>query len=214
MNRNRSLLLIGLMLVLTACRSAGTPTVDDGASSPPAASTTPPSSSEPPASEAASSAPRPTAEAIPSDELGAFSCELPIMEAATAFGITNYTDVRVGTHDGYDRLVIEFTDGTPALTLQDDEPPYEQDASGLPLDVEGERVLRLTLPNGTAAGQGEQPTYDGPLNFDPGFPVLVDVVHGGDFEAQTTWFIGLAEESCVRVMLLTDPDRIVIDVEH
>jgi hypothetical protein len=213
MNRNRSLLLIGAMLILTACRAAGTPTVSDDASSP-AASSAPPSASAPAASEAATTAPTPTAEAIPSDELGGFTCELPITEAATAAGITNYTDVRVGTHDGYDRLVIEFTDGTPALTLQADEPPYEQDASGLPLDVEGERVLRLTLPNGTAAGESEQPTYDGPLNFDPGFPVLVDVVHGGDFEAQTTWFIGLAKESCVRVTLLTDPDRIVIDVEH
>jgi hypothetical protein len=156
----------------------------------------------------------PTTEPIPSDELGAFTCELPITETATAFGITNYTDVRLGTHDGYDRLVIEFTDGTPALTLQDDEPPYEQDASGFPLDVEGAHVLRLTLPNGTAANETEHGSYDGPLNFDPGFPVLVDVVHGGDFEAQTTWFIGLATESCVRVTLLTDPDRIVIDVEH
>lgn len=213
MNRNRSLALIGVMLVLTACRAAGTPTVGDVASSPPAAATTPPADS-PTESEAATGTPMPTSEAIASDDLGSFTCDLPITEDATAFGITNYTDVRVGTHDGYDRLVIEFTAGTPALTLQEDEPPYEQDASGFPLDVEGERVLRLTLPNGTAAGESEQPTYDGPLNFDPGFPVLVDVVHGGDFEAQTTWFIGLARDSCVRVTLLTDPDRIVIDVEH
>ena len=213
MNRYRSVLLIGVMLVLTACR-AGAPAASGDTSSPPAASTAPPASPPPTESEAASATAAPTAEPIPSDELGAFTCELPITEPATAVGITNYTDVRVGTHDGYDRLVIEFTVGTPALTLQEDEPPYEQDASGLPLDVEGARVLRLTLPNGTAAGESEQPTYDGPLNFDPSFPVLVDVVHGGDFEAQTTWFIGLAKESCLRVTLLTDPDRIVIDVEH
>ena len=161
-----------------------------------------------------STTPTPTTEAIPSDELGAFTCELPITEAATAFGITNYTDVRVGTHDGYDRFVIEFNLGTPEFMLERDEPPYEQDASGFPLDVEGESVLHLVLRNATARDESEEPTYDGPLNFDPGFPVLVDVVHGGDFEAVTTWFIGLAKESCVRVTLLTDPDRIVIDVEH
>jgi hypothetical protein len=212
MNRNRSLLLIGVMLVLTACRAAGTPTASDVASSPPAASTTPPSSSPPTGSEAASTTP--TTEAIPSDELGAFTCELPITEAATVVGITNYTDVRVGTHDGYDRVVFEFTTGTPELILELDEPPYEQPASGFPIEVEGERVLRLTMQNATAAGESEQPTYDGPFDFDPGFPILVDVVHGSDFEAQLAWFIGLAEESCVRVTLLTDPDRIVIDVEH
>jgi hypothetical protein len=158
--------------------------------------------------------PTQTAEAVPSDELGEFSCELPISEPATASGITNYTDVRVGTHDGYDRLVLEFNLGTPEFTLERDEPPHEQPASGFPVDVEGETVLLLTLFDATALTESGEISYDGPRDFDPGFPVLVDVVHGADFEAQTAWFIGLAREACVRVTLLTDPDRIVIDVEH
>jgi hypothetical protein len=213
MNPKASLIL-GVLFLLTACQAAGTPTASDVASAPASSPTASPASPSPTVSEPTSTTPMPTTEPIPSDELGAFTCELPITEPATAFGITNYTDVRVGTHDGYDRVVFEFTTGTPELILEVDEPPYEQPASGFPVEVEGEQVLRLTMPNGTAAGESEQPTYDGPLDFDPGFPALVDVVHGSDFEAQLAWFIGLAEESCVRVTLLTEPDRIVIDVEH
>src|ERR671919_686196 len=56
--------------------------------------------------------------------------------------------------------------------------------------------------------------YDGPRDFDPGFPQLVDVLAGGDFEAMTTWYIGLNDEACVRAFALSDPDRLVIDLEH
>ena len=59
-------------------------------------------------------------------------------------------------------------------------------------------------------------SYDGPTEFDPGFETLVDLVEGGDFEAQSTWYLGLAREACVRVIRLTDDGapRLVIDVEH
>ena len=212
MTRNRSV-LIGLLFLLAACNAAGT-------SQPPAVS---PDASESDVPESSSPEPSPTSqpsqavattEPIPSDELGAFTCDLPITEPATAFGITNYTDIRVGTHDGYDRFVMEFNAGTPEVRLDRDEPPHEQDASGIPLDVEGEMVLKLVLPNGTAAMESGEISYNGPKDLDPGFPMLVDVVHGGDFEAQTTVYIGLASETCVRVTLLTDPDRVVIDFEH
>ena len=59
-------------------------------------------------------------------------------------------------------------------------------------------------------------SYDGPTDFDPGFATLVDLVEGGDFEAQSTWYLGLSREACVRVIRLTDDGapRLVIDVEH
>jgi hypothetical protein len=57
-------------------------------------------------------------------------------------------------------------------------------------------------------------SYDGPTDFDPGLPAIVDLIEGGDFERQSTWYFGLTAESCVRVILLADPARLVIDVEH
>ena len=47
--------------------------------------------------------------------------------------------------------------------------------------------------------------------------MLVDLVEGGDFEAQSTWYLGLSADACVRVMRLVGeggPARLVIDVAH
>lgn len=157
----------------------------------------------------------PTVDPIPSDELGDFSCDLPVVEDATT-PRANIVDVRVGTRGDYDRVVFEFAEGLPEMTLDRASPPFAQDASGLPVDVEGASFLRLTMRGGTKQTEDNTSSYGGPTDFDPGFPSLVDLVEGGDFEAQSTWYLGLASEACVRVMTLTDDGapRLVIDVEH
>jgi hypothetical protein len=195
----RRLMLLATLLLVAACQPAATPLPDDAAPSP-----TP----------GVATSQLPTTEPIPSDELGEFTCELPITGTATDPVTANYTDVRVGTHDGYDRVVIEFADGVPEMSLERAEPPFLQDASGIPLDVQGDSVLKLIMRNATALTESGEISYDGPRDFDPGFPQLVDVLAGGDFEAMTTWYIGLNDEACVRAFALSDPDRLVIDVEH
>ncbi|MEO6578811.1 MAG: hypothetical protein ABIO99_07940, partial [Candidatus Limnocylindria bacterium] len=59
-------------------------------------------------------------------------------------------------------------------------------------------------------------SYDGSTEFRPGLPSLVHLIEGGDFEAQSTWYLGLTSEACVRVLQLTDdgPPRLVIDIQH
>lgn len=155
-----------------------------------------------------------TTEPVPSEDLGSFSCDLPFVEQATVPRTVNIVDVRIGSHDGYDRVVFEFTDGTPEIALERATPPFVQDGSGFPVDVEGESFLRLTMRGGTKQMEDGTSSYDGPRDFDPGFPALVDLVEGGDFEAQSTWYLGLTAEACVRVSLLDDEPRLVIDIEH
>ena len=156
-----------------------------------------------------------TEEPIPSDELGDFTCDLPLHEDAT-IAHANITDVRTGTHDGYDRVVFEFADGLPEASLERAEPPFTQDASGLPIEVQGESFLRLILRGGTKQTLAGTTSYDGPTEFETGYPALVHLIEGGDFEAQSTWYFGLAAESCVRVLTLTDDGtaRLVIDIEQ
>ncbi len=154
-----------------------------------------------------------TTEPVPSEDLGPFSCDLPVVEHPTV-AIANILDVRVGEHPGYDRVVFEFQQGTPELTLDRANPPFARDGSGLPLAVEGESFLRLTMRGGSKQTDAGTSSYDGPTEFDPGFSTLVELVEGGDFERQSTWYLGLASEACVRVLLLDDPPRVVIDVEH
>ena len=189
---------------------------DGGPSEPPASAESQPPSAEPEPSDGESAGPEPSAatpDPIPSEELPAFSCDLPIVENATV-GIANITDVRIGEHDGYDRVVFEFEQGTPELTLDRATPPFVQDGSGEPLDVEGTSFLGLTMRGGTKQTDAGTSSYDGPTDFDAGLPGLVHLIEGGDFERQSTWYFGLAAESCVRVLLLEEPARVVIDIEH
>jgi hypothetical protein len=176
-----------------------------------APSSTVPATSPPPS---APESVAPSAEPISSDALGPFSCDLPVVEDATV-GRAQIVDVRVGTHADYDRVVFEFADGLPEISLDRATPPFTQDPSGLPIDVEGTSFLRLTMRGGTKQTEDGTSSYDGPTDFDPDFPMLVDLTEGGDFEAQSTWYLGLNDEACPRVILLTEDGapRLVIDVE-
>lgn len=216
--RRLGLLPIGALLLAGCFGTAASP--PPPATSPPVASASPTAAasadavpSGAPSGEPSSAAPSASADAVPSDQLGPFSCDLPIVEDATV-AVANIVDVRVGTHDGYDRVVFEFEQGTPELTLGRATPPFTQDASGAPIDVEGDSFLVLTMRGGTKQTDAGTSSYDGPLDFDPGQPTLVDLIEGGDFERQSTWYLGLTSEACARVIVLDGPPRIVIDVEH
>ncbi len=190
---------LAVAAVLLAACSSPTASAEDSAS---------------PGTDATAAPPAATPEPIPSEDLADFSCDLPFVEQATVPRTVNIMDVRVGTHDGYDRVVIEFTDGTPEIALERATPPFAQDGSGEPMDVEGESFLRLIMRGGTKQMDDGSSSYDGSRDFDPGFPALVHLVEGGDFEAQSTWYLGLSAESCVRVSLLEDAPRLVIDIQH
>ena len=204
------------VLVLSGCfGSAASPS--SAPSDPPSgAPTTEPSTSAPPSVAPSTSATPASVEPIPSADLGEFSCELPVVESATV-PLANIVDVRVGTHDDYDRVVFEFEQGLPEFTLAEVTPPFTQDGSGAPVAVEGESFLSLTMRGGSKQTDEGTSSYDGPTDFDPGFETLVDLVEGGDFERQSTWYLGLGADGCVRVMQLVGEGgapRLVIDVEH
>jgi hypothetical protein len=160
---------------------------------------------------------QPSVEPSPTSELPAFTCDLPITldAAGSDFHPLVTQDIRVGTHDGYDRIVFEYDGGTPSLELDVAEPPYVQNPSGLPLTVAGSPVYRIALTGATKYDMesGEQP-YRGPTDFEPGFVQIVQFVEYGDFEANHNWYLGVNGGDCLRVFQLTDPSRIVIDVQH
>ena len=193
--------MLPLSIALAAC--AGSPA--SPASSIPASTAV---SSEPDVPSAAASL-----EPVPSEDLTPFTCDLPIVEAGSV-AVANIVDVRTGSHAGYDRVVFEFEQGTPELTLDRAVPPFTEDASGLPLAVDGETFLRLTMRGGTKQTDAGTSSYDGPTDVTVGHPALVHLVEGGDFERQSTWYLGLTSDACVRALFLDEPPRLVIDVEH
>jgi hypothetical protein len=218
---HRFALIPTLVVVLAACAApaANVPSAPEipsigGPSASPSASASPSqaASESPSASPSASSSAAP----IPSEDLGAFTCELPIVEAATVWPPANIADVRVGTHDGYDRAVWEFVQGLPEYQLERINPPFLHDPTGEPVEVAGTSFLRLIMRGGTRETIDHTSSWDGPRAFHPDFATLVDLVEGGDFEAQSTWYFGLTEEECVRILTLNDDGsaRLVIDIEH
>ena len=187
-------------LALTAC--AGT-RFGGGASSEPSAAAPSTPASQAPAS--------PSVE--PSADLGEFSCDFPMEHRGTPVH-SQLVDVRVGEHDGYDRVVFEFDGAVPEYILSQASPPYTEDPSGLPIEVNGTAAWQLVMLGGTRVTPNYGTTYDGPLSFEPDFEQLVHLVEAGDFEAVSTWYIGMSGQSCARILALDDPTRLVIDIEH
>ncbi len=195
--------------ILGGCASAASPSASTASREP--SSTPGVASTEPTASLTAS--PSESASAEPSADLPGFACS-PITGLAATTPRATITDVRIGTHDGYDRVVFEFDSGIPTVTVAAALPPFSEDGSGLPVVVSGTAFLRVTMTGASAATPDGAVAYDGPYSFTPGFPRLAHLVRGGDFEAVSTWYIGLNAGACLRVLALDNPSRLVIDVEQ
>ena len=158
---------------------------------------------------AASSVPAPSA-----DGMGEFVCSLPINGAATV-GLAHIANVQTTSDVGLDEIAFSFSEGTPEFTIQAATPPYLADPSGLPIEVQGETALQLTLNGGTRVSEDGSLTYDGSTNISVEFPVLRQLVEAGDFEAVSTWFIGLSStaDPCLRVRLSAEPNALIIEFQ-
>jgi hypothetical protein len=165
--------------------------------------------------------PAETTEPSPSTEPSPVNCD---SQTGGEEGIyTNLVDVRVGSHAGFDRVVFEFEapdaksrgeTGIPRFVIKAAKPPFTEDPSDLPIDVEGGAFARIVLQGASGYDFDGNATYDGTRRLMPGYETLTDVVQGGDFEATMTWIFGLTQRSCWQIQELHNPDRLVIDFHH
>lgn len=156
----------------------------------------------------------------------------PAAECSPASGggdhLAQLTKVRVGTHDGYDRVVFEFAPpengpaafGTPRYRISRMTPPITEDGSGRPVAVDGAYHAGIVFQGGTGVDlttsdpKGYKVTYAGPREINTGYRVLEEAQETGDFEATMSWAFGLNQASCWRVSVLDDPLRVVVDFLH
>ncbi len=124
--------------------------------------------------------------------------------------------VRLARHDGYDRLVLEFTDRVPGHTVGYRPLPAHADASGEEIPLPGANaLLQVTLTPATATGWTEGPvTYSGPSTVTADTAVVTEAKSAGDFEAMLTWVAGMRAVVPFRVDVLDGPPRLVVDVQH
>ena len=124
------------------------------------------------------------------------------------------TAIRTGKHDGYDRVVFQFSGGLPAVRTERVATVYD-DPKGTPVPLPGKSRLHVVFRGASAfCPQPAHRTWAGPATLAPRYPELLAVKAAGDFEGYLSFGLGLAARSGYHVSSLTGPDRIVIDVSH
>jgi hypothetical protein len=140
-------------------------------------------------------------------DLPAFTCTDKSGGNGSAAG-TVY-DVRVAHHNGYDRMVIGFptVNTMPQYQLnRQTTAHFVRDASGQPVTLQGSAGIHLVLRN-TDIVSGA------PSDLKPNLPEIREVAQIGNFERVVSYGVGLATPACVRVLELSGPTRLVIDVQ-
>ena len=133
--------------------------------------------------------------------------------AKPGLGVVVLSKVRVAGHQGFDRVVFEFQGG--------DVPGYRiayvdkavQCGSGEPVKLAGEALLEVQLTPARAHTEAGKPTVrNRERRLD--FPSLKELESTCDFEADVTWVLGLGSRKAFRVLALTNPARLVLDIKH
>lgn len=123
------------------------------------------------------------------------------------------TDVRLGQHPGFVRVVFEFVgSGEPIWDVGYASPPFVGGGSGEVVPVDGTHFLLVHVAPGARYDSDYNLTYLGPTEIDPGYPPIDEVVFVDDFEADMTWVIGLTGERPFLAYVLQSPLRLVIDI--
>jgi len=228
-NRLTAATITAALLMLTSCGAdqdpdAGTesPAASQESSAPETVEASPDAEDEPSTSpsEVTEPAESPSAEASESASSAQFSTEPRESEGfpsslSQGDGDQQLIDVRSGIHEGYDRVVFEFSgDGEPGWRVE-----YVDSAAeigrGNPIEIAGESILEINingpswLPEEEVADQVETNEY-----YERGTGAVFEEVHiQGPFEAHSQYHIGLQEEVPFSVELLSDPARLVVDFE-
>ncbi|MGZ4469831.1 MAG: AMIN-like domain-containing (lipo)protein [Nocardioidaceae bacterium] len=121
------------------------------------------------------------------------------------------TGIRAAHHPGFDRIVFQFTGGLPASRRARYVDQLIGDGSGQPIRIAGRAILRVRFAPAQAHNASGQPTVAGRKTF--ALPNIMTAVRSGDFEAVTSYGIGLAKRTSFHVSALRNPSRVVVDVK-
>lgn len=136
-------------------------------------------------------------------------------EAAPADGsYLGIKDVRIGSHDGFDRIVIEFIgDGEPGYWVRYEDMPTQQ-GSGTPIRVSGAHKLAVDVRGtGYPFDFNVEDYPNGPVKPE-GTSAITEVRGFGTFEGTTQYVVGIdGERPGFKVFKAQNPTRLIIDIE-
>lgn len=143
--------------------------------------------------------------------------ENPRSAPADGSGQALLKDVRVGRNTGFERIVFEFAgDGHPGYRIRWVDGPITEDASGEVVDVAGPAHLEMIMEPASGIDMTDgSVVYTGPdrLTVDGRTDLIQDLVRTGDFEAVLTWVAGATHKTPFRVLSLSSPARLVVDLQ-
>ncbi|MCR5928103.1 hypothetical protein GC584_01370 [Corynebacterium sp. zg912] len=123
-------------------------------------------------------------------------------------------DVRAGSHEGVDRVVVELSGtGTPNV-LAGYTPDPSQQASGLPLVPAGNAYFELIIqgvPWSMGLSDADLAKAD-PTGVAAGG--IQEIADGGIFEADAQYIVGLDAQRPYNLYLLENPTRVVVDFQR
>ncbi|MEV3902383.1 hypothetical protein AB0K11_08660 [Mycobacterium sp. NPDC050551] len=135
--------------------------------------------------------------------------------AAGNGGTAHLSNVRMAPQDGYDRLVLEFTDQLPDYTIGYRPLPAKADGSGDEIPLPGaSALLQITLKPAVADWDYSNHDYQGPETITSKTAVVTEATMAGDIEAVLTWVVGLRARVPFRVDAVDDPPTLIVDFEH
>ncbi|WNV89835.1 hypothetical protein [Umezawaea sp. Da 62-37] len=123
------------------------------------------------------------------------------------------TNVRVGAHATYDRIVLDFTGPAPDGTAGDVVPELIADGSGKHVDLAGTYFYQVRTWTAAAHDDNGNATYTGSRKFEtPSLSNVQAFAITGDFDGQLTVGLGYRRATWQSVTVLTNPTRVVIDI--
>jgi hypothetical protein len=150
------------------------------------------------------------AQTPPDSSLPAFVCGSTALAGTQSPAATFVNAVRTGTHAGYDRVTIQFTNGEPSTVdvSPQGSAKFTLGPSGQSATLAGSAGILITIH-----GADEHTAYTGPTDIKPGYSVLLEARQVQDFEGVVQWGLGLSKSACYRAFFLTNPARLVIDIQ-
>ena len=198
----RTAALLALPLLLTAACA------DDGPQRSVAAST----AASPAPSATAAPGPDPTDEPSASPTAAG---DTGLKDSAPSGGPLTVVAVRAARQDGFDRVVFELAGrepGVPGYRVEYVDEPSRQGSGDL-VQVDGDVALQVLVDGtGYPMDTGEEEASAATLGGD--LEVVQDVELGAVFEGTYEAWIGLDRERPFTVTVLSDPARVVVDVQH
>ena len=121
------------------------------------------------------------------------------------------SDVRVGKHDDFDRVVFDLDgEGTPGWFVDYATTPTQQ-GSGNPVEYDGTIALNVNVDGTTYPFElGKDAPDIGTVKG--GGDRVTEVISSGTFEGRSQFVVGLTEKRPYSVQVLDNPSRLVIDI--